>query len=161
MAEEFKLKSHEVLRDAIEKAGVKTVAYELGLSPAMVYKWCQDRSADQTSGARNPLDRVLDILRLTGDTRVLNWLCHRAGGFYVPNPDPSEKREWDLLMETQKLVAHFAGVLKVVTHSIDDDGLITPDETKKIRAEWEELKARVEHFVTACEQGIFDEPKRP
>ena len=32
--------SHEVLRVAIDKAGVKAVSAQLGLSPAMVYQWC-------------------------------------------------------------------------------------------------------------------------
>ena len=36
--------SHEVLRRAAEPIGVKALAAKLRLSPAMVYKWCQESS---------------------------------------------------------------------------------------------------------------------
>ena len=38
------MRSHEVLREAAEKIGVKALAARLRLSPALVYKWCEDTS---------------------------------------------------------------------------------------------------------------------
>lgn len=37
------------------------------------------------------------------------------------------------------------------------DNKITPEEAKKIRARWEELKSVTESFVRACESGNFGE----
>ena len=81
------MRSYEVLKRAAEHIGVKALAAELRLSPALVYKWCQEWDSEDpdASGARNPLDRVADIVRVTGDRDVVNWLCHEAGGFLVPN----------------------------------------------------------------------------
>jgi hypothetical protein len=155
------MRSHEVLKRAADRIGVKSLAAALRLSPAMVYKWCQDYDpADpDASGARNPLDRLADVLRATGDTEVVNWLCQEAGGFFVPHP-PAETHDADvqLLINTQRLVQEFSHLLMTVTHSIEDDGLIEPYEADRIRAAWEPLKATIESFAVACEQGVFFVP---
>ena len=33
--------SYEVLKDAIDKVGVKAVAHDMNLSTPLLYKWCQ------------------------------------------------------------------------------------------------------------------------
>lgn len=154
--------SHEVLREAIENVGVKSIAHHLRLSPALVYKWCEQSDSAEAGGAsKNPLDRVAEIVRLTGDMRVVNWLCNRFGGHYVSDaiPDSSRDLPLDLLDVTQKLVLHFSDVLSTVSRSISNDGFISPDEAKQIRAEWEGLKGHLEQFVQACERGHFQAPK--
>jgi len=83
------VKSWEVLRNAVERVGVKTVAAKLNLSAALVYKWCQEPpsvAVPTASGARNPLDRLGAIIEATADQPLVNWLCARAGGFFVANP---------------------------------------------------------------------------
>src|SRR5262249_36655067 len=82
---ETAMQSHEVLREAAEKVGVKALAAELKLSPALIYKWCEeaDPTDPDASGARNPLDRVRDIVRLTGHIEVVSWLCEQADGFFA------------------------------------------------------------------------------
>lgn len=152
------MQSYEVLKRAIESVGVKAVAASLRLSPAMVYKWCQphDPEDPDTSGARNPLDRLAGIAATTGDTCLINWLCHEGGGFYVPNPRervPSLNTE--LLNRTQRLVTEFSQLLMTVTAAIENDGAIQPDEADRIRQAWELLKASGEAFTTACERGHY------
>lgn len=152
------MRSHEVLKSAADGVGVKALAAELRLSPALVYKWCQEWDPDDpdASGARNPLDRVADIVRVTGDRRVVNWLCHEAGGFFVSNPTrrpPDVSTE--LLSNTQRLVKEFSQLLLTVTKSIEDDGEIEPSEADRIRDAWELFKGTVEAFTVACERGVF------
>lgn len=151
--------SHEVLRRAIEPTGVKALAGRLRLSPAMVYKWCQESAQDDpdASGARNPLDRLAEVFRATGSIEVINWLCHEAGGFFVSNPKPTavERVDTVLLRNTQKMVTEFSNLLLTVTHSIEDDGRISPAEADQIRAAWEQLKGTAEAFVVACERGTY------
>ena len=152
------MRSHEILRRAADGIGVKALAAELRLSSALIYKWCQesDPNDPDASGARNPLDRLSDIVRTTGDANVVNWLCHEAGGFFVKNPaerPPDVSRE--LLGNTQRLVKEFSQLLLTVTKSIEDDGEIEPQEADRIRDAWELFKGTVEAFTVACERGVF------
>lgn len=152
------MRSHEVLRRAIDPIGVKAVAASLRLSPAMIYKWCQESVQEDpdASGARNPLDRVAEIVKATGDTELVNWLCHEADGFFVSNPEPFDHDlDTELLINTQRLVTEFSQLLLTVTHSVEDDGQIEPKEADQIRAAWETLKSTAESFIVACERGTY------
>jgi len=153
------MRSHEVLRKASESVGVKALAAELRLSPALVYKWCQewDPGDPDAGGARNPLDRLADIMRVTGDRGIARWLCHEAGGFFVTDPGELPYNvSAELLLNTQRMVKDFSDLLMTVTKSIADDGLIEPWEADRIRDSWELFKSTVEAFTAACERGLFN-----
>ncbi len=152
------MRSHEVLKRAADRIGVKALAGILRLSPALVYKWCQewDPNDPDASGARNPLDRLADIVNATKDADVVNWLCHEAGGFFVPNPpEPPGEVSIELLANTQRLLKEFSQLLRTVTKSIEDDGQIDPVEADHIRDSWELFKGTVEAFAVACERGVY------
>ncbi|GMU24649.1 MAG: hypothetical protein AMXMBFR13_47230 [Phycisphaerae bacterium] len=151
-------RSDEVLKVAADKIGVKALAAQLKLSPALVYKWCQPHEADDpdASGARNPLDRLAEIIKATGDVDVVNWVCHQADGFFVPNPEVNVcKMTADLLMGAQQLVKEFSDMLEEVSRAISNDGAVQPDEAHRIRRDWETLKRVAESFVVCCESGLF------
>ena len=152
------MESYEVLKEAAEDIGVKALAAQLRLSPALVYKWCQESKHDDpdSSGARNPLDRLSEIVRATGRTSVVSWLCHEADGFFVRNPMPKDV-EFDaqLLQTTQGLIKQFSDMLLAVSNSIADDGEIDTREAARIRDTWEALKGSAETFVVACERGNY------
>lgn len=153
------MKSYEVLRQAADRIGVKVLAGKLRLSPALVYKWCQEAEAvtGEPSGALNPLDRVAEIVEATGDADVVNWLCHQSDGFFVRNPKaPASHADTELLMNTQRLVHEFGQLLVTVTKSIEDDGAVKPHEAERIRRAWELLKRSAEAFTVACERGHYD-----
>ena len=157
------MRSYEILRESAEGIGVKALANALRLSPALVYKWCQESPRDDpdASGARNPLDRLADIVRATGSIDVVNWLCHEAGGFFVSNPAPLDSGvQTQLLMTTQRLVQEFSHLLTTVTRSIEDDGQVDPAEADRIRRAWEQLKGSAEAFTVACEQGLYCTPEQ-
>jgi hypothetical protein len=153
------MRSYQVLKRAADNIGVKALAAELRLSPALIYKWCQewDPEDPDASGARNPLDRIADIVRITRDREVVNWLCHEAGGFLVLNhpTEPPDNVSSELLANTQHLVKDFSQLLLTVTKSIEDDGEIEPAEADRIRDAWEAFKGTVETFTVACERGMF------
>ena len=153
------LRSDEVLKKAADGIGVKALAAALKLSPALIYKWCQAHDPDDpdSSGARNPLDRLAEIYEATGDPEVINWICHHAGGFFVVNPVvESDDVATELLMSTQRLVKEFSDMLEEVSRSIANDGLILPDEAKRIRRHWEALKRVAETFVVNSEKGKYN-----
>jgi len=154
--------SHEVLREAAERVGVKMLASELRVSTALIYKWCEEAVSDDpdASGTRNPLDRLRQIVEVTRDLGVVMWLCHQARGFFVHNPaDSSRDIGQDLLESTRQVVLGFSSLLNEVSTSVAGDGSITSDEASRIRANWESLKTTAESFVVAAEKGVYTKRK--
>src|SRR5450755_430612 len=110
------MKSHEVIRQAVEEPGVKSVAAALKVSSALVYKWCEapaEKEDPEQSGAKNPLDRVREMYGLTKDIRLIRWLCNEAGGFFVVNPEQPESKKLDesIFAETRDMVREFSELL--------------------------------------------------
>jgi hypothetical protein len=154
------MKSYEVIRQAVEEPGVKAVAAALKVSPALVYKWCEqpaDHEDPDQSGAKNPLDRLREMYLLTKDIRIVRWLCNEAGGFFVANPVPEIRKSLDeqIFNETRSMVREFSELLDTVTEAYDHDYEIDPNEADEIREKWEDLKACVERFVVAAEKGLY------
>ncbi|MCC6424006.1 MAG: hypothetical protein IT447_11055 [Phycisphaerales bacterium] len=154
------MKSHEVIRQAVDEPGVKAVAAALRVSAALVYKWCEppaDGHEPEQSGTKNPLDRVREMYTLTKDIRLIRWLCNEAGGFFVANPDPKLRDNLDqtIFDETRAMVRDFSKLLETVTSSVEDDKSIDLKEADDIRQKWEDLKSCVERFVTGCERGRY------
>ena len=151
-------KSHEILKKAITQCGAKSVAADMGLSQSMIYKWCQPSGEPDCSGADNPLDRLLEVCRLTGDDSLIDWLCQQTGRFRVKNPptDPSIDIGHSVMNNTQVILKEFAEMLNAVTESYDHELRIDLQEAQRIRREWDVLKSAAEQFVCACEQGAFN-----
>ena len=147
------MQSHELLREVLEKSSVKQVAADLGLSQSMIYKWAE-AGDDGGSGAVNPLDRIEALLRSTGDQRLVQWICQRAGGFFILNPKTHQPHPDFLIPATNEIVQEFADLLAVIATAAADNR-ITPAEAKNIRGRWEELKSVTESFVACCENGNF------
>jgi hypothetical protein len=145
--------SYELLREVFEKKAPKQVAADLGLSLSMVYKWAEPPNHASGSGTGNPLDRIEALLKSTGDHRLVQWICQRAGGFFILNPKNTPHPHF-LIPATNQIVQEFADLLHVVAMAADDNQ-ITQAEAKEIRARWEELKTVTEGFVACCEQGNF------
>lgn len=153
-----RMQSHELLREVFETTSPKEVAGALGLSLSMIYKWAEppeDATAGGTgSGANNPLDRIEALLRCTNDPRIVQWICQRAGGFFIRNPKSHHAHPEFLIPATNEIIQEFADLLAVVATAAGDNH-ISAAEAKKIRARWEDLKSVTESFVHCCEQGNF------
>ena len=146
--------SHEVLKNAFEnEAGPKEIAAEMGVSLSLVYKWAQPNT-ELGSGSRNPLDRVLELFELTGDPKVIHWLCEKAGGYFVRNPKSYCQKGFEVLPATNEIVQQFSDLLSTISQAAADN-VITNKESKEIRHSWEELKCYCEGFVHCCEEGDF------
>lgn len=148
------MQSHELLREVFQKSNVKEVAAELGLSLSMIYKWAEPPEEGAGSGTTNPLDRIEDLLRVTQDVRLAQWICQRAGGFFIRNPQKASPHPHYLIPATNQIIQEFADLLAVVA-SAAADSHITLKEAEAIRARWEELKTVTEEFVRCCEAGNF------
>ena len=156
------MESHEVMKEVLKKTSAKQIAADMGLSLSLIYKWAELPEDDSGSGTGSPLDRVGQLIRITQDARVAQWVCEQAGGFYIRNPNNLPPNQ-PLIPLTNGIVQEFADMLATIAIS-SADSVITKDEAKKIRARWEELKTVTEGFVRAAEQGNYGgeaTPKKP
>jgi len=147
------MESHEVLRRALRKTSPKAVAADLGVSLSLVYKWAEKPSEDG-SGSRNPLDRLLQIIELSGDTGIIEWLCRQQGGHFVKDPDINGHQINHVLPATQEIIAQFSDLLNQISDAAEDHS-VTPAEADEIRQCWDKLKSYAEAFVRSCEAGDF------
>jgi len=148
------MQSHEVLREIFQQCSPKQVAAELGLSLSMIYKWAEPPDPAAGSGSTNPLDRIDALIRCTDDRRLVQWVCQRAGGFFILNPKTNKPHPSYLIPATNEIVQEFADLLAVVAAAAADNQ-ITTKEAEEIRSRWERLKTVIESFVACCEEGNF------
>jgi hypothetical protein len=146
------MKSHEVLRMVLKQFGFKRAAAELKLAPAYLYNWCNP-DGGKANGSLNPLERLLSVMRLTGDLRPLHWLCEQCGGFFVKNPPASPSPA--ALNAAENQVIHAQSEFAACVTAAAGKGGITAAEAAELRVRWEQVKSATEGFVQACERGSF------
>ena len=147
------MQSHELLREVYDRSNVKQIAADLGLSLSLIYKWAEP-SHDTGSGTTNPLDRIVALIRSTGDSQIAQWICQEAGGFFIRNPKNLWPHPLLLVPATNRIVQDFADLLAVIAKAANDNH-VSHTEAAAIRARWEELKSVTEGFVRCCEAGNF------
>jgi hypothetical protein len=147
------MQSYELLKEVLKKTSAKQISADMGLSLSLIYKWAEPPDDGTGSGANNPLDRIEQLLRYTNDARIAQWVCERAGGFFITNPK-NRPHDYSLIPSTNNIVQEFADMLGVIAVAAADNQ-ITPAEAKAIRRRWEDLKSVTEGFVCHCEQGNF------
>lgn len=147
------MESHELLKDVLKQTSAKQIAADMNLSLSLIYKWAEPPSDVAGSGSSNPLDRIEQLMKSTGDVRVAHWVCARAGGFFIANPPVKATRQ-ALVPATNEIIRDFAELLGVIS-AASTDQQVTAAEAKSIRAKWEELKTATEGFVNAAEKGAY------
>lgn len=141
---------YELLREIFRDHGPKRMADALGVSLSLIYKWSENPAG---SGSPNPLERIGDIVRVTRDPRLIQWLCQQGGGFFVRNA-VRKGGGYQVTPAMNEIVQQFADLLAVLSQAAMDR-IITDEESRDIRYVWERLKSFTEGFVHACEQGDF------
>jgi len=147
------MESYEIFKEAFKKCSPKEIASELGVSLSLVYKWGQEQS-ESGSGSRNPLDRLLQVVQLTQELRLIDWLCEKNDGYFVRNPPSTCEKGFQVLPATTEIVSQFSGLLSRIAQAAHDNS-ITLDEAQEIREHWDRLKRYGEGFVRCCEEGDF------
>src|SRR5476649_1293751 len=98
------MESHHVMKEVLKKSSAKHVAAEMGVSLSLVYKWTEQEAE---GGTYNPLERVGQLLRATGDARLAQWVCEQTDGFFIHNPT-GRPRIKPLIPMTNDIVHEFA-----------------------------------------------------
>ncbi len=147
------MQSHEVMREVLRTVSAKQVASDMGLSLSLVYKWAEAPETDAGSGASNPLDRVSQLIRISGSDLPARWVSSQAGGFYIQNPATVDAKE-HLIPATNDIVHEFADMLATIAQAAGDN-VISGEEAAKIRRRWEDLKSVTEGFVQSAEKGNY------
>lgn len=138
-----------VLQEIFPDHCVKQIAGHLGMNPKSVNKWAESCDPEAVS----PVARTGQLLQcLNGDDRLIQYLCRRAGGFFVRNPPAATDKLESLLAAERMANQELADQLKVILEAMAD-GKLTRTEAACIRRNWEGVKSKVEAFVQACEQG--------
>jgi hypothetical protein len=107
------MQAHEVIREVLKKTPAKQIAAEMGLSLSLVYKWAEPPVDESGSGANSPLDRVGQLIRISGDPRIAQWTCEESGGFFIRNPHQL-KQSNQLIPVTNDIVQEFADMLATI-----------------------------------------------
>ncbi len=146
--------SHELLHEVLQKTSAKQIASDLNLSLSLIYKWAEPSDDASGSGSTNPLDRIEALHNSTQDERIVQWVCERAGGFFIKNPKARWPHPYAVIPAANSIVQEFADLLSVIANSTGDNQ-VTVEESKAIRKRWEQLKSVTEGFVQGCEEGNF------
>jgi hypothetical protein len=152
------MESHEVLKAALQKTTPKAVAAELGVSLSLVYKWAETPS-EFGSGSKNPLDRLLQIIELSGDSGIVEWLCRQQRGHFVKDPQMVHEKIDHVLTATQEIIGQFSDLLGQISDAASDHS-VNQKEADEIRVIWDKLKSYGEGFVRSCENGDFENMSR-
>jgi hypothetical protein len=152
------MQSHEVLKEVLKKTSAKQISADMGLSLSLIYKWAEPPQDETGSGANNPLDRLEQLLRITNDPRIAQWVCEQADGFFIPNPK-TKPNSTQLIPFTNNIVQEFADMLGAIAVAASDN-VISKDEAKAVRRRWEDLKSVTEGFVRQSEEGNFSALKK-
>jgi hypothetical protein len=151
--------SYELLKEVLKKTSAKQISADMGLSLSLIYKWAEPPEDDSGSGASSPLDRVGQLIRITTDARIAQWVSEQADGFYIRNPHNLPQTQ-ALIPATNDIVQEFADMLATIAQASADNA-ISKEEAKTIRRRWEELKSVTEGFVRAAEGGDYGPLKKP
>ena len=148
------MKSYEVIKESCKKRGIKKVASDVGVSTSLLYKWSQPQEASG-SGSKNPLDRMIHLIKAVNDPQMIEWICEQAGGYFVRNPDSEEENHYEVMPATNEIVSQFSALLSEISHAAHDN-TIADKESERIRKVWNALKSFTEGFVKCCEEGDFN-----
>ena len=144
--------SGDVIREAVADMGTKHVATQMRLSPSLLYRWCDPQRTSNVSAAVNPLDRVLELCKLTGNDLPIHWLCEKTNGFFTPNPKVDDSQGEFSIRHTQQIVQEFSDLLTAIASVMSQGEEVSSEEAQKIRSEWEDLKRVAESYVVSVEQ---------
>jgi len=127
-------RSNDIMKEVVGRE-VKKVAGELNVSPELIYSW-------QKSYKSNPIERVIKIFEETQDQRMIEYICNRAGGFFVENTE-----NLDTEATINKIHLEISDVTRALATAWADKKL-TLNELVKIQCEFNDLQSALTGFLS-------------
>lgn len=150
------MESHEAFKRVVAGDAL-AVAKRLGLSPSMIYKWCEPHVDFSDSGAFNPLDRtegaIETAVRLNRPPRdayaPIYYLSERVGGLFLP-PVPRTIETSDFGRQLCKAIKEAGEAFATSAKALEDDNL-SPNERRQILKDIYEAIAELSAFARLVE----------
>ena len=135
---------------------VETIAEELGMGASYLARaalpdedmlGAQDQRA---TGVRFPLKQLVPLIRATGDTQVLNYICHSVGLVALPIPQETSSLK-SIQKGALKASAEFGDLMREISKSCDDNILSRPERERIHKEGWEAITA-IMQVIIGCEE---------
>ena len=149
----FKIARQRKADNILPRGPVQTAAPDAALTQRLGDILARHR-LDSIVDARNPLDVVGQLVQITGDRELVQWLCAQADGFFVANPKITQGKRLTLLAAECELVKECGELLAESFQAVSGKEL-SPEKVSRLRADWEKVKAVAERFVRLVEQGVL------
>lgn len=152
------MESYEAIATAINRDTVKQ-AKALGLSTSLLAKW-QEPSTDFTdSGAYNPLDRILTIMKTSQELGTpleaalapLLFLAQSLNCAIIPLPSAGQCLN-NVTKQLYRVIKEFGDLIKESSDAIKD-GRITPDERRRVEKEGQQLLYHLGLFLKLIQEA--------
>lgn len=121
------------------------IALRMGVSTTTVYRWGEDGQVDI------PLNRLIQLVLVTGDTRPVSALCETLGGAFVPVPCRERGEKLDI-----KALKEFSEFLHARSAALND-GKITAAELGRIKKEGSDVIRVIAQAMADAERGFRGE----
>jgi hypothetical protein len=118
------------------KEGTKAIAAKMGLSPQMLLN--KVGLNNETHHLR--MSEAALLMRVTGDTRILETLANELGGIFIHVPDLASGAPSSLVGDLANMSAEFGALMKEVADGVAD-GQLSDNEMSKVEREAEKLRA--------------------
>jgi len=131
------------LKEALKGSGeCKTVK----AGKRLQYLW-RDSSYDGS----DPLGDTIELMKHSGNTTILDFICAENGGVFVKNIEAEDSTK-TLFQDTSIIFSEASDILRVLSDA-GSDGKITQEEGDKIRKEVDEFNKVIFGLLQAVEKG--------
>lgn len=137
--------SSEAFRHIYEIKPVKQLADEIHAKQITLYRWGELGEQHRT----NPVEYISMLTTATGNLALVECICHKAGGNYVPNLPVNLSSRSDMVKASAVVSGCIHEFGSAVSHAVKT-GFSRPN-VQAIRRSWSKLKSAGEAFVHALE----------
>ena len=129
------------------KEGTEALAQQMGIGKQVLINKLNPNNTTH----HLTLDEAVRLMHGTGDVRLIHALAAEFGGVYVPLPEQGNAQVTSVLGDISKMSVEFGALIKEVADDIQD-GVITPNEHRKIQKEADELRKALAHLMADLEE---------
>ncbi len=120
----------------------KELAAETGTNYWVLNKW----TLTGGSHRKNPVEYVVALTSATKHWALVDCICHKLGGFFVPDPPLKNSMPMNLAQAGNAVALRMAEFTVDMARAVGSTNIL-PEDVSLIRRRWELLKSAGEAFV--------------